>query len=161
VIAAVQANAMGGGLEFALVCDLIVLDAEARAGLPEVRLGLIPGGGGTQRLRERVGAARAKRMMMLGSALSAEEALACGLVDLIAAAGKALLDAHELAGRVAMMPAVAVEAIKRAVDEPGYDALQRGLASERSRFADAFASEDFREGYSAFLAKRRPQFVHR
>jgi enoyl-CoA hydratase/carnithine racemase len=103
----------------------------------------------------------AKRMLMLGTMLTAEEALACGLVDYVAQARAALDDAVALGSRLAAMPAVAVRAIKRAVDEPRAAALEHGLAIERERFADAFASADFREGYAAFIDKRRPVFQHR
>ena len=160
VLAAAQANAIGGGLELALVCDLILLDADARVGLPEVKLGLIPGGGGTQRLAHRIGRGAAKRMMLLGSLLDSEQALGCGLVDIVAPAGAALDEARGLAARIAANPAVAVQAIKRAVDAAGDGALEYGLAVERDAFMAAFASDDFKEGYTAFLEKRKPVFSH-
>jgi enoyl-CoA hydratase/carnithine racemase len=161
VIAAAHANAIGGGLEMALACDLIVLDPGARVGLPEVKLGLIPGGGGTQRLTRRIGAAAAKRMMMLGTLLDAEQALACGIVDAVAPAGAALDTAARLAARLAANPAVAVQAIKHAVDAAEADRLSDGLAAERTAFLEAFRSNDFQEGYTAFLEKRKPVFSHR
>lgn len=157
VIAAVQAHAMGGGLETALLCDLIVTEPTARFGLPEVKLGLIPGGGGTQRLPRRVGVGVAKQMLYLGSSVDAERALEIGLVDRVAAPGEVLAEARELAARIAALPRVAVQATKRAVDED----LAAGLAREREGFLAAFASEDFSEGYAAFLEKRAPRFVHR
>jgi enoyl-CoA hydratase/carnithine racemase len=156
----VQANALGGGLEMALVCDLIVVDATARLGLPEVKLGLIPGGGGTQRLTRRVGAASAKRLMLLGSAVGADEALRLGLADVVAARGSARDTALQLAGQLAASPAVAVQSIKRCVDGPGMDDLSAGLERERREFIRVFGSADFREGYTAFLEKRRPEFTH-
>jgi enoyl-CoA hydratase len=160
VLAAAQASAVGGGLEMALACDLIVLDAEAGVGLPEVKLGLIPGGGGTQRLAERVGPARAKRMMMLGSVLPAEEALAIGLIDVVADPGTAVDEATRIATKLAVLPAVAVQAIKRAVDEPRGGSLENGIAAEHDQFKRAFASDDFSEGYKAFVEKRKPVFRH-
>lgn len=160
VIAAAQANAIGGGLELALVCDLIVLDADARVGLPEVKLGLIPGGGGTQRLARRLGPAAAKRMIMLGSLLDAGQAVSIGLVDAVAPAGTAREQALGIAARIAGHPAVAVQAIKRAVDAAAGPGLERGLAAERRGFLAAFASADFQEGYTAFLEKRKPVFSH-
>jgi enoyl-CoA hydratase len=161
VIAAAQANALGGGLEMAMVCDVIVLDEGARVGLPEVRLGLIPGGGGTQRLAARVGAAHAKRLMMLGAALTAVEARELGVVDIVAPAGTALETATALALRLAELPALAVQAIKQVVDAPQGPDLGAGLQAEREAFMRVFASADFREGYTAFLEKRAPAFAHR
>jgi len=161
VIAAAQADALGGGLEMAMNCDLIVLDERARVGLPEVRLGLIPGAGGTQRLAARIGAARAKRLIMLGSALPATEAHAMGIVDVVAPAGAALETATELARKLAELPAVAVQAIKRAVDAAWEPILRAGLDKEREAFLRVFGSADFHEGYTAFLEKRKPVFEHR
>jgi enoyl-CoA hydratase/carnithine racemase len=160
VVAAVQANAVGGGLEIALACDLIVLDGYAEVGMPEVRLGLIPGGGGTQRLVSRVGPVRAKRMMMFGSLLPAWEALAVGLADVVASPGTAVAEATGLAAKLATLPAVAVQAIKKAVDDPQRPGLDGGLEIERREFLGAFGSDDFREGYKAFLEKRKPVFRH-
>ena len=160
VIAAVQADAVGGGLEVALACDFMVVDADARVGMPEVKLGLIPGGGGTQRLTRRVGPARAKRMLMFGSLLPAWEALALGLADIVAAPGTAIAEAAKLAAKLAGRPAVSVQAIKRSVDEPRREPLEDGLTVERREFLGAFGSDDFREGYKAFLEKRQPVFRH-
>lgn len=161
VIAAAQANALGGGLEIAMACDLIVVDERARVGLPEVRLGLIPGAGGTQRLAARTGAAQAKRLIMLGSALPAPEARKLGVVDVVAPAGAALDTATEIARKLADLPAIAVQAIKHAVDAPREPALAPGLDVEREAFLRVFESADFREGYTAFLEKRKPVFEHR
>jgi enoyl-CoA hydratase/carnithine racemase len=160
VIAAAQASAVGGGLEIALACDLIVLDAEASVGLPEVKLGLIPGGGGTQRLAQRVGPTRAKRLMMLGSVIPAEEALAIGLVDLVADSGTAIAEAMRVATKLAALPAVAVQAIKHAVDQPRGGTLEDGIAAEHDQFKRAFASDDFSEGYKAFVENRKPVYRH-
>ncbi|HEX5192987.1 MAG TPA: enoyl-CoA hydratase-related protein [Solirubrobacteraceae bacterium] len=157
VIAAVQAHAVGGGLEIALACDLIVAEPTVRFGLPEVKLGLIPGGGGTQRLPRRVGVGVAREMLFLGSVIDAERALDVGLVDRLAAPGAVLGEAQELAARIAALPRVAVQCIKRAVD----DDLAAGLERERALFLEAFGSEDFSEGYAAFLEKREPRFTHR
>jgi enoyl-CoA hydratase/carnithine racemase len=160
-IAAVQAPAVGGGLEIALVCDLIVADPAATFGLPEVKLGLIPGGGGTQRLPRRIGATAAKEMLLLGSVVKAERAHALGLVNRVAPAGGCVALAQEIAARIAALPWVAVSCVKRAVDGPGEDGLREGLDHERELFLQAFASEDAGEGAAAFLAKRRPSFAHR
>jgi enoyl-CoA hydratase/carnithine racemase len=156
VIAAVQAHAVGGGLEIALCCDLIVTEPTARFGLPEVKLGLIPGGGGTQRLPRRIGLGRAREMLLFGSMVDAQRALDIGLVDRVAAPGEALAEAQRLAAKLAALPRVAVQAVKRAVDTE----LTDGLALEREQFLKAFGSDDFSEGYAAFLEKRAPRFKH-
>jgi enoyl-CoA hydratase/carnithine racemase len=156
VIAAVQAHAVGGGLEIALICDLIVTEPTARFGLPEVKLGLIPGGGGTQRLPRRVGLGVARQMLYLGSVVDAQRALEIGLVDRIAAPGEVLAEASDLARKIAALPRVAIQATKRAIGED----LTDGLDRERSCFLEAFGSEDFSEGYQAFLSKRAPRFSH-
>lgn len=157
VVAAVQASAVGGGLEFALLCDLIVADPAARLGLPEVRLGLIPGGGGTQRLPARIGAAAAAEMLYLGSTVDASRARELGLVNRVAESGGAPALAAELAARIAALPRVAVSCLKRAtaVTVPAAD-----LDRERELFLEAFGSQDATEGFAAFLAKRTPRFVH-
>jgi enoyl-CoA hydratase/carnithine racemase len=158
VIAAVQASAVGGGLEIALLCDLIVADPAARFGLPEVKLGLIPGGGGTQRLPARVGIATAKELLFLGSLIDAARAEALGLVNKVSEPGGALAEAQAIAARIAALPRVAVTGAKRAVNGavPAAD-----LDREREIFLEAFASEDFTEGFAAFLEKRKPVFTHR
>jgi enoyl-CoA hydratase/carnithine racemase len=157
VVAAVQASALGGGLEVALVCDLIVADPAARFGFPEVRLGLIPGAGGTQRLPARIGVGPAKQLLLLGGSVDADDSLRLGLVSRIAARGRALEEARELAERLAALPAVAVRAAKRAVAAT----IEDGLDREHELFLQAFASHDVREGVRAFLEKRSPSFLHR
>jgi enoyl-CoA hydratase/carnithine racemase len=156
VIAAVQAHAVGGGLEIALCCDLIVTEPTARFGLPEVKLGLIPGGGGTQRLPRRIGLGRAREMLYFGSVIDAQRALDVGLVDRVAEGGAVLAEAQQLATKLAALPRVAVQAVKRAVDTE----LADGLARERAQFLRAFGSDDFSEGYAAFLEKRPAHFTH-
>jgi enoyl-CoA hydratase len=136
VVAAVQASALGGGLEVALACDLIVVDPGVRLGLPEVRLGLIPGAGGTQRLPRRIPAARAKELILLGGTVDAEEALRLGLVNRVSAPGAALADARALAAKLAALPAVAVRAAKAAMEQE----LRAGLERERELFLQVFAS---------------------
>jgi enoyl-CoA hydratase/carnithine racemase len=157
VVAAVQAHALGGGLEVALVCDLIVADPTARFGVPEVRLGLIPGAGGTQRLPLRIGLGRAKELLLLGGSVDAAEAARLGLVNRVSAPGAALAEARELAERLAALPAVAVRAAKRATAA----SLEAGLDREHELFLEAFRSEDAREGVAAFVEKRPPAFRHR
>lgn len=157
-IAAVQASAVGGGLEFALNCDLIVAAAGVRLGLPEVTLGLMPGAGGTQRLPRRIGSARAAEMLLTGRLVKAEDALPLGLIDRLAEAGEALADAKALAERIAALPAVAVRGAKAALRAARDLPLDQGLTFERERFLEVAASEDAKEGVSAFLAKRKPHF---
>jgi enoyl-CoA hydratase/carnithine racemase len=150
-VAAVQASAVGGGLEVALVCDLIVADPAARFGLPEVRLGLIPGAGGTQRLPARIPVARAKELILLGSTIGAEEAQELGLVNRVSDPGAALAAAVELAARIAVLPALATRAVKQAVGA--------GLDREGELFRELLASEDAREGVAAFLERREPRWA--
>jgi enoyl-CoA hydratase/carnithine racemase len=157
VVAAVQASAVGGGLEAALLCDLIVADPAARFGLPEVRLGLIPGAGGASRLLRRVGVGRAKELLLLGGTIDAEEARLIGLVNRVSVPGGALEAAVDLARRLAALPATAVRAAKLALESD----LEAGLDSEHALFVELFGTTDAREGVSAFLEKREPRFVHR
>jgi enoyl-CoA hydratase/carnithine racemase len=162
VVAAVQASAVGGGLELALVCDLIVADMTARFGLPEVRLGLMPGAGGTQRLPQRVGVGAAKELLLLGNTIDAGEAHRIGLVNRVTSAGEALAEARALAAKLAALPALSVRAIKASVDGAAENgALSAGLDRERELFIELFASADAREGVSAFVEKRQPNFEHR
>ena len=161
VIAAVGAHAVGGGLEFALICDLIVADPKAKLGLPEVTLGLIPGGGGTQRLPRRVAPAVAREMLLFGGLIDAARAREIGIVNEVSEPGAALERARELALGLAALPAVAMRAIKataRASAEVGLDA---GLDLERDLFLEAAASADAREGADAFLGRRPPSFRNR
>jgi len=161
VIAAVQGLALGGGLEFALACDLIVADETVRLGCPEVRLGLIPGAGGTQRLVTVLGRFRAAELIMTGRLLSAGEAAELGLVTRVTNAGTAFDEAVGLANDLAAAPAVAVQAAKRAVRTADALSLPAALELERREFLATLASDDAREGLGAFLAKRPPAFTHR
>jgi enoyl-CoA hydratase/carnithine racemase len=156
VVAAVQADAMGGGLEVALVCDLVVADPGARFGAPEVRLGLMPGAGATQRLPRRIGVGPAKAMVLLGKAIDAEEAHRLGLVHRVAPPGEALVTALGLAATLAELPAVAVQAVKRAFAT----SIDDGLDRERELFLETFASGDAKEGVAAFRERRPPAFRH-
>jgi enoyl-CoA hydratase/carnithine racemase len=158
VVAAVQASAMGGGLEVLLVCDLAVADPEAQFGLPEVRLGLMPGAGGTQRLPRRIGVGPAKELLLLGGPIDAAEAQRLGLVNRIAEPGGALAEARGLAVKLARFSSAAVRAIKQSVAESHGD-LGRGLDQERALFIELFQSQNAREGVQAFIEKRRPAFA--
>jgi enoyl-CoA hydratase/carnithine racemase len=160
VVGAVQASALGGGLEVALVCDLLVADPAARFGLPEVRLGLMPGAGGTQRLPRRIGVGPAKELLLLGGTIDAEEARRIGIVNRVALPGVALEAASELAATLAALSSVAVRAIKSSIDGANGD-LGHGLDTERALFMQVFASQDATEGVNAFVEKRTPAFDHR
>lgn len=157
VIAAVQASAVGGGLEIALTADLIISEPAAKFGLPEVKLGLIPGGGGTQRLPRRIGVAAARELMYLGGVIDAARAHELGLVDRVSEAGAVVVEARKLARSIADLPRIAVQAVKRATTEGLTDALE----SERRIFLQVAGSEDFTEGLAAFVEKRAPVFTHR
>jgi enoyl-CoA hydratase len=161
IVAAVQAAAVGGGLELALSCDLIVADECARLGVPEVGLGLIPGAGGTQRLPRRIGVARATDLVLRGRLLKAADAERIGLVNEVAPEGTALDRAVELAAELASRPAVAVQAAKRAMRIGIGLSLNEGLDVEHDEFLATLASEDAHEGVDAFLNRRRPEFLHR
>lgn len=139
----------------------IAADPRARFGLPEVTLGLIPGGGGTQRLPRRIGATAAAELMLLGRLITAERAHALGIVNVVTTEGEALAEARVLADRLAGLPAVAVQAIKRAVRSVGDAGLADGLDGERELFLATASSLDAREGATAFLEKRGPRFRHR
>jgi len=159
VIAAINGVAFGGGLELALVCDLRVCAAHARLRLPETTLGIIPGAGGTQRLPRVVGEARAKEIILLGRALGADEALAWGLVNRIAPAGKNLIDdvvewIAPIANGAPIAQAAALEAIDRSFDVP----LEQGLELEKVSYDKTLVSEDRKEALIAFAEKRKPVF---
>ncbi len=158
LIAAIDGYALGGGLELALCADIIVAGEGAKLGLPEVKLGILPGGGGTQRLARLAGSKRAMLLLMTGRMFSATEAFAMGVVSEIAPTGQALPRALEIAAEIAAMPAIAVMQIKDVVNAGLNMPLGVALAMERRAFAMQFATRDQKEGMRAFLEKRKPQF---
>jgi enoyl-CoA hydratase/carnithine racemase len=158
IVAAVSGYALGGGCELALACDLIVADAGARFGQPEITLGIIPGGGGTQRLARAVGKQRAMEYVLTGRLFDAATAAEWGLVNRVAADGAWLAEAVELAGEIASRPSLAARLAKRAVLVAGETTLADGLVEERRLFEQAMATEDRVEGMNAFLEKREPEF---
>jgi enoyl-CoA hydratase len=163
VIAAVNGYALGGGCELALACDLRVVGDDARLGQPEILLGIVPGGGGTQRLPRLVGASRAKELIATGRQVRADEALAIGLADRVVPADDVLDEAMALAAGLARGAVVAQGLAKRAIDE-GLDLpLDRAVAVERRAFVDSFATEDARIGVSSFVASGpgKAEFVGR
>jgi enoyl-CoA hydratase len=161
LIAAVRGFALGGGCELAMSCDLIVAGDDAQFGQPEIRIGVIPGAGGTQRLTRAVGVARAMELILTGRSMPAAEALAAGLVTSVVPAADTLPAALELAERIAAMPPLAVRAAKRSVLAAAELPLAAGLRAEREAFFDLFATEDQREGMRAFQEKRSPVWTGR
>ncbi|HEY4057691.1 MAG TPA: enoyl-CoA hydratase-related protein [Kofleriaceae bacterium] len=159
-IAAVNGFAFGGGCEIAMACDFIHAADTAQFGQPEVKLGLIPGFGGTQRLARRVGVAKCKELCMTGDAISAAEALSIGLADAVWPAAELMTKVKELAGRIAANGPLAVAEVKRLVHAGQSMSLDAALAMEARSFGLVFGTEDQREGMSAFLAKprRKAQF---
>lgn len=161
LIAAVNGYALGGGCELAMHADIIIAGESARFGLPEVRLGILPGGGGTQRLIRAVGKFKALRMTLTGDPVSGAEAFAMGLASEVVADGNVESRALEMATQIAALPPLAVMQIKEVVLR-GQDAdLATGLALERKALQILFSSEDKREGMHAFMEKRKPNFVGR
>ena len=158
VICAIHGFCIGGGNELALACDVRVADSTARFGQFEVRLGLIPGAGGTQRLARLVGPGQALRIGLSGDLIDAEEAHRIGLVEILADEGRHLEAARELATRMARWSPAALRLVKKAVHAAHERHLRDGLAAEKEHFLEAFASEDGREGVRAFVEKRKPRF---
>ena len=161
VICAIHGFCLGGGNELALACDIRVADSTARFGQFEVRLGLIPGAGGTQRLARLVGPGQALRIGLCGDPVDAAEAYRIGLVEFLTKEGGHLARARELAGRMTRWSVVTLKLVKKAVREAGERHLSDGLAVEKELFLEAFASEDGREGVQAFVERRRPRFTGR
>jgi enoyl-CoA hydratase len=158
VIAAVHGYALGGGLELALCCDLIVAEPDAQLGLPEAKLGLLPGGGGTQRLPRLIGAMRAAELIMTGWRISGAQAVEWGMALGTGEAASALEAAQVLARRISGCGPVAVGMAKRLLRE-GQDApLAAGLQLEQAVGAVLYGTDDAREGIAAFVEKRKPQF---
>jgi len=157
-VAAVSGYAFGGGCELALACDMIVCDEKTRFGQPEITLGIIPGGGGTQRLARAIGKQRAMEYVLTGRRWDAKTAERWGLVNTVVGKGTWLTEAIELARLVAERPPLAARLAKRAVLAAQETSLAGGLVAERELFDEAMASEDRVEGMTAFLEKREPRF---
>ena len=160
-IAAVSGYAFGGGCELALACDMIVCDEKTRFGQPEITLGIIPGGGGTQRLARAIGKQRAMEYVLTGRRWDAKTAERWGLVNKVVGKGSWLTEAIELARIVAERPPLALRLAKRAVLAAQETNLADGLRAERGLFDEAMATEDRVEGMNAFLEKREPRFQGR
>ena len=161
VIAAVSGYALGGGCELVMMCDIVIASETARFGQPEIKLGIIPGAGGTQRLPRAVGKAKAMDLVLSARMMDAREAESAGLISRVVAADKVIDEALATANAIAVfsLPAVmmAKEAVNRAYEVP----LSEGLLFERRLFHSLFATEDQKEGMTAFVEKRAPRFKHR
>ncbi len=160
VVAAICRYALGGGYELALACDLRIAGSDAKVGLPEIRLGIIPGAGGTQRLPRLVGLRVARELIYSGRHVPAEEALALGLVDRLVPPGEVYAAALAEAEALARGPTVALGAAKAAL-RAAAEGLEAGLAAERREFLRLFETRDRVEGMRAFLDKREPRFEGR
>ncbi len=161
VIAAVAGFAMGGGCELALSCDIIVAAESAQFALPEVKLAMLPGAGGTQRLPRAIGKAKAMDMCLSARTLSAQEADRYGLVSRVVANEQLMTEAMALAERIAGYSLPALMAIKESVNRAWESSLTEGVLFERRQLHARFASADAHEGMHAFLEKRKPAFSHR
>ena len=157
-IAAIEGHCLGGGLELALCCDIRIASETARLGLPEVKLAVIPGSGGTQRLPRVVGATRAKELILTGRVLTSSEAEAIGLVNRVVPAGGAVAAARDLGADIAARGPVAVREAKRLIDAALDREIGAGLAAEFEASERIFATEDMVEGARAFFEKRDPDY---
>jgi enoyl-CoA hydratase/carnithine racemase len=161
MIAAVSGWALGGGFELALACDLIVASETAEFGQPEITLGIIPGGGGTQRLARVLGKQRTMDLVLTGRRIDAVKAHEAGLVNIVTSKKKWLEEALELAQRVAKRPPIATRLAKQAIIAADETSLSAGLEMERRLYELAMATEDRVEGMRAFIEKRKPDFKGR
>lgn len=161
IIAAVSGFALGGGCELALACDMIIASETAVFGQPEINLGILPGGGGTQRLTRAVGKALAMEIMLTDRRLTAEEALRYGMVNRVVATEEYFNEALKLAQKVASKSRITLRLTKEAIDKAYETSLQEGLDFEKRNFLMAFSTEDKAEGMQAFVEKRDANWKHR
>ncbi len=161
LVAAVRGFALGGGCELAMACDMIVAAEDATFGQPEIRIGVMPGAGGTQRLTRAIGKARAAELILTGRSISAVEAETLGLVTLVVPSEATVDAALELAARIAAMPPLAVRAAIASIRDVSERALGEGLARERHAFFRLFDTDDQAEGMAAFVDKRPPAWTGR
>jgi enoyl-CoA hydratase len=161
VIAMINGFCLGGGCELAMSCDMRVASDKARFGQPEIKLGLIPGGGGTQRLPRLVGLGNAMRLILSGDMIGAQEAQQMGLVDMVVAPDELRAKTLELAAKIASFSPLTVRVAKEAMRASERMAIEEGVLYERDLFCLCFATEDKKEGVDAFLAKRAPQWQGR
>ncbi len=158
IIAAVSGFALGGGCELCMTCDMIVASETAKFGQPEIKIGVMPGAGGTQRLTRAVGKALAMEMVLTGKFISADEALAAGLINRVVPVELYMNEALKLAREIAAQSPVAVRLAKESVLQAYNGSLDEGLVFERKNFYLLFAGEDQKEGMAAFVEKRAPLF---
>jgi enoyl-CoA hydratase len=158
IIAAVSGFALGGGCEFAMTCDMIVASETAQFGQPEIKIGVMPGAGGTQRLTKALGKAKAMELVLTGKFIGAEEALSYGLINKIVPVELYMQETVKLAKEIAAMSPIAVQMAKESVKRSFEVPLEEGLHFERKNFYMLFSSEDQKEGMNAFIEKRRPDF---
>ncbi|MGI6396751.1 MAG: enoyl-CoA hydratase/isomerase family protein [Desulfomonilia bacterium] len=158
VFAAIRGFALGGGLELALACDFRILSADAKLGLPEIKLGIMPGAGGTQRLPKLVGLGRAREMIFFGNIIDATTALTWGLCERVAD-GDPVEEAMSMAKKIAEKSPCAVEAAKKSINYGIDRDLASGIAYEAVVWGDLFSTSDQKEGMKAFHEKRKPQFI--
>jgi enoyl-CoA hydratase len=156
IVAAISGYALGGGLELAMACDIIVAAEDTKLGQPEINIGIFPGAGGTQRLTKAVGKYKAMDMILTGVPISAREALAHGLVSRVVPKETYLSEAIKLAREIALKSPIAVNIAKECVLKAHESALSEGIAFERQNFYLMMSSEDKQEGMNAFLEKRKP-----
>jgi enoyl-CoA hydratase len=161
VIAAVAGYALGGGCELSMMCDFIVAAETAKFGQPEIKLGIIPGAGGTQRLPRAVGKAKAMDLVLTGRMMDAAEAERAGLVSRVVPADKLLDEALAAASQICEYSLPAVMAAKESVNRAYESTLNEGILFERRMFHSLFATEDQKEGMAAFVEKRKPKFKHK
>lgn len=161
IIAAVAGFALGGGCEFAMMCDFIIAAENAKFGQPEIKLGVIPGAGGTQRLAHAVGKAKAMDLCLTGRMMDAAEAERCGLVSRIVAVDKLMDETMAAAEKIASMSQPVASFAKAAINRAQETTLSEGMNVEGDLFASTFALDDRSEGMAAFIAKRPPQFKNR
>ncbi|HKG20466.1 MAG TPA: enoyl-CoA hydratase-related protein [Blastocatellia bacterium] len=161
VIAMINGFALGGGCELAMACDIRIASTRAKLGQPEIKLGIIPGGGGTQRLTRLIGEGKAMELTLTGDMISAEEAERLGLVNHVVPPEELEVKTMELANKIAEMSPVALAMAKQAVKNAARLDLRAGLDAEVDLFALCFSSEDKEEGVRAFLEKRKPEFKGR
>lgn len=158
IIAAVSGFALGGGCEFAMTCDMIVASETAQFGQPEIKIGVMPGAGGTQRLTKALGKAKAMELVLTGKFIGAEEALGYGLVNKVVPVELYMQEATKLAKEIAAMSPIAVQMAKESVKRSFEVPLEEGLHFERKNFYMLFSAEDQKEGMNAFIEKRKPDF---
>jgi len=158
IVGAVSGFVLGGGLELAMSCDILIASETTKLGQPEINIGVIPGGGGTQRLTRSVGKSKAMEMILTGKMIGAEEAKALGLVSRVVPKEAFLSEAKKVAAEVASKSPLAIKFAKQSINKAFEMGLSQGLDFERELFYLLFASEDKEEGMKAFQEKRKPEF---